>query len=137
VLENEIASVRDYAWIATLTVNGSPTLKGDVIFTTPISRVVENTWQEVGGDTGRFRPVCNQAAFAKDREAVSRFPEFPFSYYALAYCFEKEGRLEWKEYAKQAVAIFEKTTAINGHTENHDQGLAYMRERLALSEPHR
>jgi len=136
MLENGIASVRDYAWIATLTVNGSPYLKGDVSVTTPISRVVENTWQEVG-DTGRFRPDCSQASLGKDREAVSRFPAFPFSYYALAYCLEKEGDDRWKEYAKQAVVILEKTTAINGHTENHEQGLAYLRQRLTLSEAHR
>jgi hypothetical protein len=130
-LQAEVDAVRRFNYIATLTMNGSPYMKGDVTVTTAISRLVEGTWREVSDNS--FRPICEPAAVQKNRAAIQQFPEFPFTYYALAYCLQKQADPQWRVFATQAVAIFEKTTAINGHTEYHDQCLAYLRQLLAGS----
>jgi hypothetical protein len=123
-----VSDLQKYSAMANLTFNGSPVVGGDVNVTTPISKAVEGTWQEVSPD--RFRPVCDEAALDKDRAGTRDFPEFPFTYYALAYCLEKKGDLAWKSYAQTAVDIFEKTTAITGHQGSHDQMLGYLRQIL-------
>ena len=95
---------------------------------TEISASIEGTWQQVGPDT--FRPVCDAAALERNRLATQQFPDFPFTYYALAYCMERSGDPAWREYAEKAVAIFEQTTQITGHQKSHEQSLAYLRQQL-------
>jgi hypothetical protein len=92
---------------------------------TEISQAVEGTW--LSPAENRFRPVCNEAALEKSRNAIQQFPDFPFTYYALAYCLEKQGSPEWRPYAEKAVTIFEQTTTIGGHQKSHDECLAYLR----------
>jgi Tetratricopeptide repeat len=69
----------------------------------------------------------------KCRNAIKQFPNFPFTYYALAYCLEKQGDSSWRPYAEKAVAIFEETTVISGHQKSHEQSLAYLKQLLARS----
>ena len=127
-LESEISAVKRYAYVATLTFNGMIYTKGDVIMPTAISPSVEGTWVEVAEN--KFRPVCEPAALDKCRAAIEKFPDFPFTYYALAYCLEKRNDPAWHGYAEKSLAIFERTTAISGHQESHDQMLAYLRALL-------
>jgi hypothetical protein len=102
---------------------------GDVTMPTEISAAIAGTWFEVG--PGSFRPVCEAAAMDRSRAAISRFPDFPFTYYALAYCLERSKNPEWRRFATTAVKIFEGTTSINGHQKSHDECLAYLRQELA------
>jgi hypothetical protein len=44
-----------------------------------------------------------------------QFPRFPFAYVALAESMRYRGDPLWREYAKKAVSILEKTTTIEGH----------------------
>ena len=131
-LQDEIAVVKRYSYVAGLTFNGMVYTKGDVIMPTEISQAIEGTWQEVGDN--HFRPVCEAAALEKCRNATKQFPEFPFTYYALAYCLEKQGDPAWRPYAKKAAAILEKTTVISGHQKSHEQSLAYLQQLLERSE---
>jgi hypothetical protein len=101
---------------------------GDVIMPTPISQSVEGTWNEVS--PGTFRPVCDAVALEKSRETIQRYPDFPFSYYALAYCLQRSGDPGWRQYAESAIQIVENTTLINNHQESHDQSLACLRQLL-------
>jgi hypothetical protein len=78
-----------------------------------------------------FRPDCTAEALQKNRNAISLFPDFPFTYYALAFCQQISGESEWRSYAEKAIAIFEQTTSIGGHNQNHDQCLTYLRQLLA------
>jgi hypothetical protein len=126
--EQTIEATKRYSYIATLTFNGMVYTGGDVTMPTYISQTVEGTWYEPA--QGRFRPVCSAAAFEKDRDAIRLFPDFPFAYYALAYCLEKQGSPEWQTYAEKAVEIFEQTTSIGGHQKSHDECLVYLRQLL-------
>lgn len=128
-LQDEISSIRKYSHVAGLTFNGMAYVGGDVTMPTDISPSVEGTWRDVGGN--QFRPVCEPDALEKDRRAIQKFPEFPFTYYALAYCLQKQGRREWREYADQAATILQRTTSISGHQGSHDQSLAYLRQLLS------
>jgi hypothetical protein len=127
--KNQITTLRKYSYVAGLTFNGMVYTKGDVTMPTEISQTVEGTWREV--DDNRFRPVCEAVALEKDRNAIKQFPEFPFTYYALAYCLEKQGDPSWQSYAEKAVAIFEETTAISGHQKSHEHSLAYLQQLFA------
>ena len=127
-LQEEIERVKKYAYVSTLTFNGMVYTGGDVKMPTEVSVSIEGTWQEVGPDT--FRPVCEAAALERSRLAIIQFPDFPFSYYALAYCMERSGDPGWRAYAEKAVAIFEQTTKITGHQKSHEQCLAYLRQHL-------
>jgi hypothetical protein len=122
----EVERVKRFSYVAMLTINGSPSLGGDITVHTPISRAVEGVWVKVAPD--KYRPVCDDAALTKARDAISAFPEFPFSYYALAFCLHKSGDVSWRSYADQAIKIFETTTQINGHQDSHDQCLRVLRE---------
>ena len=128
-LHDEVAATKRYSYIATLTFNGMVYTKGDVTMPTEISQAVEGTWYEP--TTNRFRPVCDAAAVQKSRNAIRQFPDFPFTYYQLAYCLQKQGVPDWRSYAENAVAIFEQTTAMGGHQKSHDEALAYLRQLLA------
>jgi hypothetical protein len=130
-LHDEVAATKRYSYIATLTFNGMVYTKGDVTMPTEISQAVEGTWYEP--TTNRFRPVCDAAALQKSRDAIRQFPDFPFTYYELAYCLEKQGVPDWRSYAEKAVTIFEPTTAIGGHQKSHDEALAYLRQLLGKS----
>lgn len=125
-LSDEVIRVKKYSYVATLTFNGSVSVGGDIIMQTPISRVVEGIWSKVGPD--KYRPVCDRATLDKAKESIRLFPEFPFSYYALAYCLQHQGDKSWRTYAEQAINIFEVTTQINGHHETHDQCLNFLRD---------
>ncbi len=127
-LQDEIERVKKYAYVSTLTFNGMVYTGGDVKMPTEISAGIEGTWQEVGPET--FRPVCEAAALERSRLATIQFPDFPFSYYALAYCMERSGDPGWRAYAESAVAICEQTTQITGHQKSHEQCLAYLRQEL-------
>jgi hypothetical protein len=126
--QQEIAATKRYSYIATLSFNGTAYIKGDVIMSNEISQAIEGTWFEP--TENHFRPVCTAAALQKSRNAIRLFPDFPFTYYALAYCQQREGVPEWRSYAEKAAEILEQTTTIGGHHQNHDECLAYLRQLL-------
>jgi len=130
-LNNEIAATKRYSYVANLTFNGMAYVKGDVTMPTEISVAIEGTWFEPSEN--HFRPVCETAALQKNRNAIRQFPDFPFSYYALAYCLQKQGVPDWRSFAEKATAIFEQTTTIGGHQKSHDECLAYLRQLLGRS----
>lgn len=129
--QQEIAATKRYTYLATLTFNGTPYIKGDVMISNEISQAIEGTWFEP--TENHFRPVCTEAALQKSRGAIRLFPDFPFTYYALAYCLQKDGVPEWRSYAEKGVAILEQTTSIGGHLRNHDECLAHLRQLLGQS----
>jgi hypothetical protein len=130
ISQEEMAAAKKFFYISTLTFNGTPyNGKSDIVITNEISKAVDGTWFEPMPD--RFRPVCVVEALQKDRDAIRLFPDFPFTYYALALCQQVAGASEWRSIAEKAVAIFEQTTSIGGHNLNHDQCLAYLRQLLA------
>jgi hypothetical protein len=130
ISQQEMVATKKYFYVSTLSFNGTPYSKqGDIKFSNEISQAIEGTWFESTPD--HFRPVCTTEVLQKDRDAIRLFPDFPFTYYALAFCQQVAGASDWRSIAEQAVAIFEQTTSIGGHNQNHDQCLAYLRQILA------
>lgn len=63
---------------------------------------------------------CDQASRQKYLEAIQFNPDYPFTYYALAYCEQKEGDKDWVTQAQKALAILKVTTEIAGHNQWQD-----------------
>ncbi len=125
--QQAIEAAKRYSNVAILPFDGKA-MHGAVEIITPLSQMVDKTWYAVAGD--KFLPVCEEVALQRDRGAIQQFPDFPFTYYALAYCLERQNNPEWRSYAEKAAAIFEQTTTIGGHDPSHDQCLIFIRELL-------
>ena len=123
-------AIRRYTQISKLNIIGTT---GTVAFplreTTGISRMLEGTFT-VANDSASYS--CYPATIAKFQEVIAKFPDFPFSYYALATCLNQRGDNSWKGYAMKAVEILENTTTIDGHHPSHDQVLRELKLALHL-----
>lgn len=122
--------VKEYAYYATLDQFGCDISVGvGMSYETNISRIIAPALQKIDA---QIYPKCDAESRSQLLTAIDQFPRFPFSYYYLASCLRRSGQDEWVEYAQEAVSILEKTTAIDGHKEPHDQALKQMRGFLAL-----
>lgn len=70
---------------------------------------------------------CGEEYEIKYKDTIKQFPKFPFAYYALALCKEKENDASWKGYAESAVDIFKCTTQIGGHKPTHDEAFSQLK----------
>lgn len=96
---------------------------------TRISRMLEGTFSI---DNDRAHYSCDPATLGKFHEVIGKFPDFPFTYHALAFCLGQRGDNSWKDYAMKAVEILENTTTIDGHHSSHDQTLRELKLALHL-----
>jgi hypothetical protein len=119
-LQHDVVALRDYSDIASLNALGKPYEDGDVIFNTPISIILESTWERKDGNLVMRR---DEEAEKKYREVIRKFPKFPFAYYFVALCLRDKGDESWRKYAQDAVKILEITTTISGHNNHHDEVL--------------
>jgi hypothetical protein len=120
--------IQRYTQISKLNVIGTtgtvaPPLKEE----TGVSRMLEGTFTVVND---RASYSCDSNAIAKFQEVIAKVPDFPFSYYAMAFCLRQRGDTSWKDYAMKAVDILENTTTMDGHHPSHDQILRELK--LAL-----
>jgi hypothetical protein len=130
-LESAVSTLQNYSTIATLDMQGNPPGfgPGSVIEThTPLTDLLRDCYTNLPG--GRVQVICSPETEKKFLEAVDKFPDFPFSYYALAYCYQKEGRTNWQEYAIKALAILDKTTTIKNHNPQHDEVRSKLKQAL-------
>jgi hypothetical protein len=75
------------------------------------------------------------ASEAVYRQAIQRYPRFPFSYYALALSLRKRGGPGWRAFAEHAQAVFEKTTARPECNIQHRDALKELKADLAQPKP--
>ena len=114
----ELEAIREYSDMARLTAKGLPlelSGGGDIVFSSPLSDSMKPAFEGT-----HFK--CDPPAIEALQRTKSRYPRFPFSYYGLAYCASISGG-DWREDAAKAKEIFEKTTTIAGHVEDHDRAL--------------
>jgi hypothetical protein len=130
-LQSTQQASRDYADVVQLNMIGKPNMDGDLVYTTPISTALEGTY-EIKGHNVTFR--SDLASEAKFRDAIARFPKFPFAYICLAVALRNRGDPSWLDFAKQGEAILEKTTLVPGHHPNHDYFLTQVREMMAIKQ---
>jgi hypothetical protein len=126
----ELNAIQRYTEVSKLNFVGTtgtvaPPLKEE----TGVSRALEGTFTI---DNDRARYSCDPAAIAKFKEVIAKFPDFPFSYYAVAFCLKPRGDTSWRGFATKAVEILKNTTTIDGHHPNHDQALRELTQALHL-----
>lgn len=117
----ELEGIRDYTDVSKLNQSGKPFVAvGGIEYSTGISRIMESTLTE---EDGFVYFKCDDESLKRYERAIQEYPRFPFSYYAMASCLQKRGDNKWREYASEAISIFEITTKIGGHKESHDEAL--------------
>jgi tetratricopeptide (TPR) repeat protein len=89
--------------------------------------LLEGTGEMTGN---RVQLKCSSEALEKFKEAIRKFPDFPFSYFALAVCLKNKADPEWRGYAEKALSIFEKTATLKEHHPSHDEALTELRRML-------
>jgi hypothetical protein len=129
-LKNEVSSVRDFSYIATLSFSGTSDLpdSGVLSLVTELARMVAGIFQYV--EPEQYVPNCSDEALERARSTIAKYPKFPFTYYALAVCLRDRGDNEWRTYASQAMQILEKTSKIDGHHWSHNVALNNLRDIL-------
>ena len=131
-LEYELHGYRRYSYMAKhnafgLALGAGKGLKEN----NPIANALKGAYKITEGDNGkRFGPRCDAQAINKFAKVVRDFPDFPFSHWALATCFQEEGNSQWRTHAERAKEILEHTTKIAGHRPVHDEALQQMERRL-------
>ena len=127
----ELESVQRYSSVAKLGMTGwasiTPFSEAYPKVDTPIALMLNGTYTHEKEDEWIFN--CDSESEVKYRKIIEGYPDFPFTYYYLAYCLHSRNDAIWKTYAEKAVEIFKQTTAISGHHQTHDQ---IMKETLKL-----
>ena len=128
--QSDIDTIKKYSDVAQLNPLGSifELGHGPIAVSSPISRILEGTYQEKADHELEMSTTAD--AEKKYREVAEKFPTFPYSYVYISGCLEARNDPAWREYAQKAVDIFEKTTAIAGHNENHDKLLKFLKQKL-------
>jgi hypothetical protein len=94
--------------------------------------LLAHTYHEWGRRVSFKTDPASEAVY---REAIQRYPRFPFSYYALALSLCKRGDPAWRDYAQHALAIFAKTTARPECNVQHFDAMKELKADLAASKP--
>jgi hypothetical protein len=110
-----------------------PSFEGaNVHYHSTLYRLLAHTYLEQGR---KITFKTDAASEVKYRNAIRQYPHFPFGYYALALTLRRRGDPAWRVYAQNAVALFEKTTAIGGCNPAHFAALKGMQEALGGGPP--
>lgn len=127
-LQTQLDTIRNYTEVSKLNFVGKTgTVTPPLLEETGVSRMLAGTYTITENHS---RYICDQTAIEKFHEVISRYPSFPFSYYALAFCLTRREDSSWRGFAIKAVEILQRTITIDGHHPNHDQALRELRELL-------
>ncbi len=120
----------DFSNIASLDDVGKPfTTTGPIGVETGLSKILAPYIHE---DNSHTKIECTPEAISSFAKAIDMEPKYPFSYYYLASCEKIKGSIVWNSHMKRALEIFEITTQIAGHNEEHDQALKDIHTRFGL-----
>jgi hypothetical protein len=86
-------------------------------------------------DGGRVRVSCGLADMSHFRAVISKFPHFPFPYWALAVCLKERGDESWIETAETGKRHVLRVTQVPSHDKSHDLILAKLDEMLNDRKP--
>ena len=84
-------------------------------------------------DGEQFDVNCSSSSMENLDDIILQNPEFPFSYYAKAFCLGNG--TEWKKLVEKTKSILLITTSIKGHYESHDELLKIITEALRKNKP--
>ena len=132
-LEHELQGLRRYSRVAKYSALGLTGIAGAGLKeNSPIARALEGAYIKVDKETGPdYFPRCDAKGLALFASVAREFPDFPFSHWALAKCLKQIGDPQWRSHAERAMAIFQHTTRISGHSPHHDQARTQMEHLLS------
>ena len=90
-IASTLSALQNYSDAAKLNIFGLPsniTASGGVEITSPLSKLLQGCYTSTGNGV---TALCTTEAEKKFLEAIDRFPDFPFSYFALAGCYKAQG----------------------------------------------
>ena len=127
-LQLELEGLRRYSKVAKYSALGLTGIAGEGLKeNSPIARALEGAYTKVDKESGpEYYPRCDAQGLSRFANVAKEFPDFPFSYWALAKCLEQIGNPQWRVYAEHAVAIFEHTTRVSERSPHHDQAREQM-----------
>ena len=131
-LKQELQGLRRYREMAKYDVLGLKGIGGAGIKeNSPINQALEGAYIEEETQTGSvYYPRCDDQGIARFEIVAREFPNFPFSYWALATCLKQMGEPQWREYGERAMSIFQHTTQISERKPAHDQALKQIEKML-------
>ena len=131
-LESELQGLRQYSKVAKYNALGLTGIAGAGIKeNSPINQALEGAYIEEETQTGSvYHPRCDDQGIARFEIVAREFPNFPFSYWALAKCLKQMGDSQWRAYGERAMSIFQHTTLISERSPHHDQARKQMEELL-------
>ena len=135
-LERELEGVKRYGSVALLNMVGTSGKAGaGIAEANSVLPEFENAFDHDQRDGRTHASLrCDEAALEIFHRATEANPDFPFSYFALAVCMVKRGEEGWQVHTQKALEIFEHTTEIAGHHENHGWALNGLRQMLRLQD---
>lgn len=132
-LENEVEDIRDYGEVATWDFFGSTSLSAasGIGFDTPMSGWAEGYLTR--NKDGNYDIRCDSEALNHYRQMHIKNPYYPFPLHPLVLCLKRKGDDAWRDYAKKAISILEKTTLVAGHNQGHELTLLQFKKLLNLT----
>jgi hypothetical protein len=130
-LESTVAAIQNYSEIATYDIQGNPPgfgAGGDIQWNSPLSDLLRDCYTNL--PNGDLRIIRSPEAEKKFLEGVDKYPDFPFSYYALAVYYKEQGLAKWRDYAVKGLTILDQTTKIKDHNSQHDDVRKRLKEML-------
>lgn len=124
VLEN----TKKYSYVARYGYYGGENLIGLGLATdSKLYNLMEPTYYT---ENNLFYYRCGEPHESTYLQVIKEFPDFPFSYFALASCKKQRNESDWNYYAKRALEIVKWTTTIGGHKKEHDSIINYLEDIL-------
>ncbi len=127
VREN-LEKTKRFSVVANFGIYGGPILMGDFMKTNdPLYNKLLGTYT-ITENGVHFN--CGAEAESIYNDVTQKYPDFPFSYYELAFCKRQRNESDWRDYAEKAVNILKWTTQVGGHKPEHDVALSELKEYL-------
>ena len=131
--ERELEGLRRHSKVAKYNALGLTGIAGvGLTENSPINQALEGAYVQKETQSGtKLYPRCDALGMSRFENVAREFPNFPFSYWALALCLKKMGNSKWRAFAKRALSIFQYTTQIGERSSQHDQAHKEIEELLA------
>ena len=122
-LEHELQGLRRYSKVAKYNALGLTGIAGvGLKENSPIARALEGAYINTEGEaSAQYFPRCDAQGLTRFAHVARKFPDFPFSHWALAKCLKQAGNPQWRTHAVRAITIFEHTTRISERNQHHDE----------------
>jgi len=120
----KLEDFKKYSYVSKLGPDGIDVRPNPPLTTTDkLFNLLKSTYDISGEDNHLFYYKCDDVSLTVYKNVIDNYPNFPFSYFALAQCKKQKNQSDWKNYAIKAIEIFKITTQIGGHKSEHDGAL--------------